>query len=69
MPALLYTQGTLVIMAVGAVVVAWPVQAHEWSREVEILAGLKATDLVVTDPQYLKGDVVPVEVKEKPAAK
>jgi alginate O-acetyltransferase complex protein AlgI len=33
-PALLYTQGTLLIMAVGAVVVAWPVQAHEWSREV-----------------------------------
>jgi alginate O-acetyltransferase complex protein AlgI len=33
-PALLYTQGTIVIMAIGAVVVAWPVQAHEWSREV-----------------------------------
>ena len=34
LPALLYTQLTLVIMAIGAVVVAWPVQAHEWSREV-----------------------------------
>jgi alginate O-acetyltransferase complex protein AlgI len=34
MPALLYTQETLLIMAVGAVVVAWPTQAHEWSREV-----------------------------------
>ena len=34
MPALLYTQGTLLIMAIGAVVVAWPIQAHEWSREV-----------------------------------
>jgi alginate O-acetyltransferase complex protein AlgI len=33
-PALLYTQGTLLIMAIGAVVVAWPIQAHEWSREV-----------------------------------
>jgi alginate O-acetyltransferase complex protein AlgI len=34
LPALLYTQGTLVAMAIGAVVVAWPIQAHEWSREV-----------------------------------
>ena len=34
LPALLYTQGTLLIMAVGAVVVAWPIQAHDWSREV-----------------------------------
>ena len=34
LPALLYTQGTLLIMAIGAVVVAWPIQAHEWSREV-----------------------------------
>ena len=34
LPALLYTQGTLLVMAVGAVVVAWPVQAHEWSREI-----------------------------------
>ena len=34
MPALLYTQGTLLIMAIGAVVVAWPVQAHDWSREI-----------------------------------
>jgi alginate O-acetyltransferase complex protein AlgI len=34
LPALLYTQGTLLVMAIGAAVVAWPVQAHEWSREV-----------------------------------
>jgi alginate O-acetyltransferase complex protein AlgI len=34
LPALLYTQGTFLIIVVGAVVVAWPVQAHDWSREV-----------------------------------
>ena len=34
LPALLYTQTTLLVMAIGALVVAWPVQAHEWSREV-----------------------------------
>ena len=34
LPALLYTQGTLAIMAIGALVIAWPVQAHDWSREV-----------------------------------
>jgi alginate O-acetyltransferase complex protein AlgI len=34
LPALLYTQETLLVMAIGAVVVAWPIQAHEWSREV-----------------------------------
>jgi alginate O-acetyltransferase complex protein AlgI len=34
LPALLYTQGTVLIMAIGAVVVAWPIQAHEWSRQV-----------------------------------
>ena len=34
LPALLYTQGTLLIMAIAAVVVAWPVQAHDWSREI-----------------------------------
>ena len=33
-PRLLYTQGTLLIMAIGALVVAWPVQAHDWSREI-----------------------------------
>jgi alginate O-acetyltransferase complex protein AlgI len=32
MPALLYTQGTLLITALCAVIVAWPVQAHDWSR-------------------------------------
>jgi alginate O-acetyltransferase complex protein AlgI len=31
---LLYTRGALLVMAVAALVVAWPVQAHEWSREV-----------------------------------
>jgi alginate O-acetyltransferase complex protein AlgI len=36
LPALLYTQGALVIMAIAIVVVAWPVQAHEWSREVTL---------------------------------
>ncbi len=35
-PALLYTQRTLLIMAVGAVVVAWPIQAHDWSKEVTL---------------------------------
>jgi alginate O-acetyltransferase complex protein AlgI len=34
--ALLYTQGTLLIMVIGAVVVAWPTQAHDWSREVTL---------------------------------
>jgi alginate O-acetyltransferase complex protein AlgI len=34
LPALLYTRETLLVMAVAALVVAWPVQAHEWSREV-----------------------------------
>lgn len=34
LPALLYTQGTLLILAIGALVVAWPIQAHEWSRKV-----------------------------------
>ncbi len=34
MPALLYTQETLLVMAIGALVIAWPIQAHEWSREV-----------------------------------
>jgi alginate O-acetyltransferase complex protein AlgI len=34
LPALLYTQGTILMMAIGAVVVAWPIQAYEWSREV-----------------------------------
>jgi alginate O-acetyltransferase complex protein AlgI len=40
LPALLYTRETLLVMAVGAVFVAWPMQAHEWSREV---TWLKAT--------------------------
>lgn len=34
LPAALYTQGTLLLMAVAVLVAAWPIQAHEWSREV-----------------------------------
>jgi alginate O-acetyltransferase complex protein AlgI len=34
LPAMLYTQGTLLLMALGALVIAWPVQAHDWSREI-----------------------------------
>jgi alginate O-acetyltransferase complex protein AlgI len=34
LPALLYTPGTLLTTAIGVVVVAWPIQAHEWSRDV-----------------------------------
>ncbi len=34
LPALLYSQETLLIMAIAAAAVAWPVQAHEWSRKV-----------------------------------
>jgi alginate O-acetyltransferase complex protein AlgI len=33
-PVLLYTQEALLVMAVGAVVIGWPIQAHDWSREV-----------------------------------
>jgi alginate O-acetyltransferase complex protein AlgI len=32
--AQLYTQGSLALMAVAALVVAWPVQAHDWSEKV-----------------------------------
>jgi alginate O-acetyltransferase complex protein AlgI len=34
LPALLYSEETVLVMAIGAVVVAWPIQAHEWSRVV-----------------------------------
>jgi alginate O-acetyltransferase complex protein AlgI len=34
LPAVLYSHETLLAMAIGAVVVAWPIQAHEWSRHV-----------------------------------
>jgi alginate O-acetyltransferase complex protein AlgI len=34
LPALLYTREALVTMAAGVAVLAWPVQAHDWSREV-----------------------------------
>jgi alginate O-acetyltransferase complex protein AlgI len=40
MPALLYTPGTLLIMATGIAVVAWPVQAHDWSGEVTWLKAM-----------------------------
>ena len=36
------------------------------AREVGIVSGLKPTDLLVTDHSGLKGDVVPVQVKEGP---
>ncbi len=39
MPAMLYTPEALLVMAIGAVVVAWPVQGHEWSREVTLVQG------------------------------
>jgi RND family efflux transporter MFP subunit len=38
-------------------------------KDFEVLSGLKPTDLVVADPRGLKGDVVPVEVKEEPGPK
>ena len=34
LPGPLYTQGTLLLMAVCAMIVAWPVQAHDWSQTV-----------------------------------
>jgi alginate O-acetyltransferase complex protein AlgI len=34
MPALLYTQEALLVMGIAVVVIAWPIQAHEWSRQV-----------------------------------
>ena len=34
LPALLYTRETLLIVVIGTVVALWPVQAHEWSRDV-----------------------------------
>jgi RND family efflux transporter MFP subunit len=37
--------------------------------EIEVLSGLKATDRVVLDPRGLSGDVIPVEVKQKPDGK
>jgi alginate O-acetyltransferase complex protein AlgI len=40
MPAMLYTQEALLVMAIGAVVVAWPVQGHEWSREVTLFKAI-----------------------------
>jgi RNA polymerase sigma factor (sigma-70 family) len=38
-------------------------------KEMEVLSGLKPDDLVVTDPDGLRGDVVPVKRTEKPAPK
>jgi RND family efflux transporter MFP subunit len=37
--------------------------------EVAVRSGLKPTDRVVIDPRELKGDVIPVEVKQKPDGK
>jgi alginate O-acetyltransferase complex protein AlgI len=34
LPATIYTRGTLPIMALALLVAAWPVQAHDWSREI-----------------------------------
>ena len=34
LPALLYTRETLLVMASALAITAWPVQAHDWSREV-----------------------------------
>jgi alginate O-acetyltransferase complex protein AlgI len=34
LPAMLYTQEALLVMAIGAAVIACPVQAYEWSEEV-----------------------------------
>ncbi len=34
LPSLLYTRTSLAVMAVAGVVLAWPVQAHDWSREI-----------------------------------
>jgi alginate O-acetyltransferase complex protein AlgI len=32
LPAQLYTQGTLLAVAICALVIAWPVQAHDWTE-------------------------------------
>jgi alginate O-acetyltransferase complex protein AlgI len=45
LPALLYTQESFLIMAIGTMVVAWPVQAHEWSREVTWLKAIVVEQL------------------------
>jgi alginate O-acetyltransferase complex protein AlgI len=34
LPALLYTKKTLLAMTIGTAVLAWPTQAHDWSRDV-----------------------------------
>jgi alginate O-acetyltransferase complex protein AlgI len=34
LPAQLYGQGSLIVMAACALVVAWPVQAHDWSEKI-----------------------------------
>ncbi len=60
LPALLYTQGTLLIMAIGAVVVAWPIQAHEWSREI---TWPKA---IIVHPLYCASLLVMISQPSKP---
>ncbi len=39
---------------------------HIGADEVEIVQGVQASDLLVTDPKHLRGEVVPVEVKKAP---
>ena len=34
LPAQLYTQGSLILMAACALVIVWPVQAHDWSETI-----------------------------------
>jgi HlyD family secretion protein len=47
-----------------------PVKLGHWGQsEVEVTSGLKPTDLIVTDPKGLTGEVVPVEAKEEGGAK
>jgi RND family efflux transporter MFP subunit len=61
----------VVYVVVGGKAHRTKVSVSPWTvdDEVEVLSGLKAGDLVVTDPKGLKGDVVVVTVKEKPASK
>jgi RND family efflux transporter MFP subunit len=47
----------------------WVTVGTKNDNEAEVLSGLKPDDLVVTNPARLKGDVVPVEVTEKPASR
>lgn len=48
LPALLYTQETLLVMAIGAGVVALPVQAYDWSLEVTWLKAIVVNPVFCT---------------------